>query len=184
MGRCRSRTAKQSSENSRCSRASGFQRWLNRDPLGEEGGINLYCIAGNDPVGEFDPRGLYPKKVHGPYYEEDCGSRASWWPWSYWRHFRKHLEKVDAELEEAVRQCNAKRFKSRMHQGQDWFSHHPYADRPWPIGHAPETICGRCPDKYPDEGAFDDMRDWTKEWEDRWKQNCGELPKPKRPLGR
>lgn len=29
-------------------------RWLNRDPIGEEGGINLYAIANNDPINNID----------------------------------------------------------------------------------------------------------------------------------
>ena len=37
-----------------------LQRWLNQDPLGEDGGINLYGFVGNDPVNSFDPFGLFP----------------------------------------------------------------------------------------------------------------------------
>ena len=33
-------------------------RWLSRDPLGEEGGVNLYAYCGNDPVNRHDPLGL------------------------------------------------------------------------------------------------------------------------------
>lgn len=33
-------------------------RWLNRDPIGEAGGINLYGYVGNDPVNKIDPFGL------------------------------------------------------------------------------------------------------------------------------
>ena len=32
-------------------------RWLNRDPIGESGGLNLYGFVGNDPVNEIDPVG-------------------------------------------------------------------------------------------------------------------------------
>ncbi|RYD83069.1 MAG: RHS repeat-associated core domain-containing protein [Verrucomicrobiaceae bacterium] len=32
--------------------------WLSRDPLGEEGGFNLYAYCGNDPVNSHDPLGL------------------------------------------------------------------------------------------------------------------------------
>ncbi len=36
----------------------GSQRWLNRDPIGEGGGVNLYAYVGNDPVNEADPEGM------------------------------------------------------------------------------------------------------------------------------
>ena len=35
-----------------------FQRWLNRDPLGEEGGLNLYGFVDNNPVNATDALGL------------------------------------------------------------------------------------------------------------------------------
>ncbi|MCC7375420.1 MAG: hypothetical protein IT581_12265, partial [Verrucomicrobiales bacterium] len=35
-----------------------LQRWLNRDPLGEEGGFNLYAFADNDAINRYDPHGL------------------------------------------------------------------------------------------------------------------------------
>jgi RHS repeat-associated protein len=39
--------------------ASGQWRWLNRDPIQEAGGINLYGFVGNSPVNNVDPYGLY-----------------------------------------------------------------------------------------------------------------------------
>jgi RHS repeat-associated protein len=35
-----------------------WQRWVNRDPLGEEGGKNLYAFVWNRPTGTTDPWGL------------------------------------------------------------------------------------------------------------------------------
>jgi RHS repeat-associated protein len=35
-----------------------FGRWINRDPSGEEGGLNLYGYTFNDPVNLVDPLGL------------------------------------------------------------------------------------------------------------------------------
>jgi RHS repeat-associated protein len=37
---------------------SDLGRWLNRDPIGEEGGLNLYGYVGNDPLNWIDPLGL------------------------------------------------------------------------------------------------------------------------------
>src|SRR5690606_25312877 len=34
-----------------------FQRWLNRDPIGENAGINLYTFVHNEPVGFVDADG-------------------------------------------------------------------------------------------------------------------------------
>jgi RHS repeat-associated protein len=33
-------------------------RWLNRDPIEEQGGLNLYAFVGNGPMGEWDYLGL------------------------------------------------------------------------------------------------------------------------------
>ncbi|MBV6501894.1 MAG: hypothetical protein CJBNEKGG_04435 [Prosthecobacter sp.] len=35
-------------------------RWLSRDPIEEEGGINLYGMVGNDPVNRVDVKGQIP----------------------------------------------------------------------------------------------------------------------------
>ena len=39
-------------------------RWINRDPIGEDGGYNLYGFAGNDLVGAIDFLGLFVLYVH------------------------------------------------------------------------------------------------------------------------
>jgi RHS repeat-associated protein len=35
----------------------GLGRWLTRDPIGYDGGVNLYAYVGNRPVNEVDPSG-------------------------------------------------------------------------------------------------------------------------------
>lgn len=42
--------------------SSDLGRFINRDPIEEEGGINLYQYAGNDPVNMRDPLGFSSKK--------------------------------------------------------------------------------------------------------------------------
>ena len=44
-----------------------LQRWLNRDPIGEEAG-NLYTMVGNDSVGDFDALGL-AGKAKPPHFD-------------------------------------------------------------------------------------------------------------------
>jgi RHS repeat-associated protein len=34
-------------------------RWLSRDPIAEQGGLNLYDYVGNDSVNAIDPLGLF-----------------------------------------------------------------------------------------------------------------------------
>lgn len=38
-----------------------LQRWIQRDPIGETGGINLYGFVGNNPINLIDPLGLDPR---------------------------------------------------------------------------------------------------------------------------
>jgi uncharacterized protein RhaS with RHS repeats len=38
-------------------------KWLSRDPIGEQGGINLYQYVGNSPANYFDPLGLYAQVI-------------------------------------------------------------------------------------------------------------------------
>src|SRR5439155_7450470 len=41
----------------------GFQRWLNRDPIGERSDANMYAFVGNAPLRSVDPFGLADQLV-------------------------------------------------------------------------------------------------------------------------
>lgn len=42
-------------------------RWISRDPIAENGGLNLYVYVGNDPLNRVDPLGWEWDWVPGPY---------------------------------------------------------------------------------------------------------------------
>jgi RHS repeat-associated protein len=47
-------------------------RWLNRDPVGERGGMNLYGFAANTPIGTVDFIGLAPVCPLPPLSKDPC----------------------------------------------------------------------------------------------------------------
>lgn len=49
-------------------------RWLSRDPIGEDGGLNLYGYVENDPANWIDPLGLAPGD---PYPTRDAAAKAA-----------------------------------------------------------------------------------------------------------
>jgi len=48
---------------------SSVGRFISRDPIGEEGGVNLYVYVGNNPVKRIDPEGLYYDPQEPPCHE-------------------------------------------------------------------------------------------------------------------
>ena len=51
---------------------SGRRKWLNQDPIGIRGGLNLYGFVGNSPVNNIDPLGL------STYFDENYGDVSSY----------------------------------------------------------------------------------------------------------
>jgi len=54
-----------------------LQRWINRDPIGEEGGINLYGSVGNDPLNGVDALGLWNTCGHNSLLNSAFGKEES-----------------------------------------------------------------------------------------------------------
>ena len=50
--------------------APNLQRWLNNDPLGESGGVNLVTFVANNPIGNFDPDGQLDASQAADYYNQ------------------------------------------------------------------------------------------------------------------
>lgn len=55
--------------------ASGRRNWLNRDPIEEGGGINLYQFVYNSPLNYVDPDGLTGWALNGPQVYWDANYR-------------------------------------------------------------------------------------------------------------
>jgi RHS repeat-associated protein len=55
-------------------------RWLNRDPIAEQGGLNLYAFVGNEPVANSDVCGLWSGTYNCSYTNYGCNSG---WLYSY-----------------------------------------------------------------------------------------------------
>lgn len=58
-------------------------KWLSRDPIGENGGDNIYVFAGNDPVGEIDFLGLLAASVHSIVYRGHGSVEKNGTTWQY-----------------------------------------------------------------------------------------------------
>ena len=54
-------------------RQTSLGRWLNQDPIGFDGGLNLYTYVGNNPIGLVDPSGLQPPRPGGRGHGRLCG---------------------------------------------------------------------------------------------------------------
>lgn len=52
-------------------------RWINRDMIGENGGVNLYGYGANCPVSVVDPSGLTPYNENGALIYKDLGEFKS-----------------------------------------------------------------------------------------------------------
>lgn len=44
-------------------------RWLNRDPIEEVGGANIYCFVNNTPTAHFDSLGLFTKSATNAFWK-------------------------------------------------------------------------------------------------------------------
>ena len=49
---------------------SGRPVWPSRDPIEEQGGLNLYGFVGNNPINRVDPFGLWPTPIHNQIIDE------------------------------------------------------------------------------------------------------------------
>lgn len=116
-------------------------RWLSKDPMGEDGGVNLYAFVGNNPVSNVDALGLYEIDVHY-YLTYWLAMRSGCFTDEEAQHVAQNDQYVDEdpltrpglgrkgflwilEPDEEQQQRNAK--YHALHPG----SHQPYLDNLW-----------------------------------------------------
>jgi hypothetical protein len=72
-------------------------RFLSRDPMGEDGGLNLYAFCNNDPVNEIDYLGMRA-------YGNDFVGPVDWMDWRENEYTQAEVDKVYAVLASRDRQ--------------------------------------------------------------------------------
>ena len=73
----------------------GTAKWLSRDPIGENGGINLYGYVGNGPMRNVDPYGLDPSDTTASLYN---GADRAFYDLANGSHFKAAAEKSSCKV--------------------------------------------------------------------------------------
>jgi RHS repeat-associated protein len=89
-------------------------KWLSRDPIGEDGGINLYDYVGNNPANYSDPLGLLNPNGQWPLYSKQTFDDAV-------SQLSKSIQKDDPSTPPAVADAAALEIMTEMtlFEGQD-----------------------------------------------------------------
>jgi RHS repeat-associated protein len=74
--------------------------WLSRDPIGEEGGVNLYGFVAADPISYVDPHGLDKLKLNYMTREDDLGFKD--WIWAGYPKRVNNLSEILADVKKKV----------------------------------------------------------------------------------
>ena len=82
--------------------SASLGRWINRDPISESGGVNLYAMVGNDPVNTVDLYGLHPRpKNVSPkaWAALEKMNKDNWWRVSRSYHGWDNLSKYSHDIQ-------------------------------------------------------------------------------------
>jgi RHS repeat-associated protein len=79
------------------------RRWMNRDPIGTAGGMNLYAYCGDDPVNEADPDGDQASEDEEGEVVDPAVSRVA-----------KIIEERDEEVDKKLDEIKAHQFLNQI----------------------------------------------------------------------
>jgi RHS repeat-associated protein len=83
-------------------------RFINRDPIAETGGINLYAFVQNNPINQYDLLGLYTETITLPP-SYTFTTDVDWEPWSKWEYESTQTEGGTSPAFWLVATCICKR---------------------------------------------------------------------------
>jgi RHS repeat-associated protein len=98
-------------------------RWLNRDPIGEDGGLNLYGAVGNQPIGNVDLLGLR-HVLRSDWSSDNATAGGTEWPKAHpslygTRTSAKKLGVPTAIIDSMIYNRTARKGKVSYHHGDD-----------------------------------------------------------------
>lgn len=84
--------------------APRLHKWTNKDPIAESGGLNLYQMVGNIPIGRFDILGSdYASLLNGVYKKLDSALflKDAYTNWISWKGERMSVSLADIISDDA-----------------------------------------------------------------------------------
>lgn len=87
-------------------------RWLNKDPLGERGGINLYGFAGNNGINRFDYLGLAWSRWDALKHYYNNGGDVDWNTIGHASTLKKDAKPAQDKIENEVKDKVLNKIKS------------------------------------------------------------------------
>jgi len=72
--------------------ASGPSQWPNRDPIGENGGVNLFAMVENNPISFIDPLGLNIYAIDGTNFDVSRNAAKGQTYSNVWDFYQRRME--------------------------------------------------------------------------------------------
>ncbi len=162
--------------------------WVNRDPIGETGGLNPYAFVRNRPIEHYDPLGLFEDghggrcppggfRGHSDFYGHNCFDSTledhdpNTEPIRHPASHFQNLTQSESQVRQAIEQCDQAAFAHAMHRLQDYFSHYEKGYRWDPPLHCGHAFVASHPDR--DNEAWTRANRATRMWVTRWLRACG-----------